>query len=168
LKLRYQVGIIIFTLAVVFLCGRCGKIAVRNPHQPIALPNNETERITVDPDSHTITIQTPNGIRTETLPDRKSIFDVSNNGTVKVTSAQMGFEHHPFIGWQVSNQGRLCVGADLWYFKKLDLGIGVASKLGEGTPVALAKLSYNFWSNCQMALTYDTGAHIGGMLSVRI
>jgi hypothetical protein len=165
MKFRYKLGLFVTICIYVFFLGRgCAK-----PKPPIrALPSGETERIIVDPGSHTITIQTPSGLKTETLPDRPSIFDVQSNGTVKLTVKQFGLEHHVFAGAVLSDSARLGVGIDGIYYKKLDLGVGVADQIGAYTPIVFAKLTYNVKGNIQTGIVYQNNQYIGGIVSVRL
>src|SRR5229473_686209 len=126
MNLRYKIGLIVFVLGSVFLLGRCGRRTTDTKNMlPAVLPSNEVERIQVNPDNHTLTIVTKTGTKTVTLPDRTSTIDVLKTGGVKVTSPQFGLEHHLFIGIAVSDDARLGIGADMFYWKRLDLGVGV-------------------------------------------
>jgi len=166
MKLRYKLGIIVTALLAAFLYGRCAKPKTTGPG---ILPKDDKEQIIVDPDHNSLIIRRPmKPDQHLTLPDRPSTFDIKNDGTVKVTSAQMGWEEHPFIGGMISDQFRFAAGSDLFFYKKLDLGLGIGINRFGGSFVGLAKVSYNVWSNTQISMTYDTGKHIGAMLSVRI
>jgi len=167
-KLRYKLLTTAIILGGVFLWGRCGKKPWDVAPTPNVLPPSESERITIDPGTHRITIQTPNGTKTETLPDRPTTFDVNKNGTVKITSRQFGFEHHLIIGYQVSDIGRIAVGMNGWYFKRLDIGGGIADQIGNHTPIVFVELSYNVWRSVETGLSYDNLGHPGFLLLVRI
>lgn len=132
------------------------------------LPPQDTEQITVDPSSHKLTIKTKTGYKTVTLPDHVSTIDVHKDGTVQVTSPQFGLEHHMFVGLVGSDHIRLGAGADLFYWKKLDLGVGVADQVGMYTPIVFAKLTYNIKGNMQAGLVYGSNQYIGGVLAVRL
>jgi hypothetical protein len=132
------------------------------------LPPQDTEQITVDPSSHKLTIKTKTGYKILTLPDRVSTIDVHKDGTVNVTSPQLGFQHHMFLGVVGSDHIRLGAGADLFYWKKLDFGVGMADQVGMYAPIVFAKLTYNIKGNMQAGLVYGSNQYIGGVLAVRL
>lgn len=166
MKLRYKLGILVSGLLVAFLYGRCAKPKTTSPG---ILPKDDTERITVNPETHKLIIQRPGQKpQTLTLPDQTSTFDVKQNGTVKVSSKQFGFEEHPFVGYAVSDIGRFVAGSDLTYYKKLDLGLGLGIQKDLGSFIGFAKISYNVWSNVSLGLSIDNQKHIGGILTVRL
>lgn len=166
MKLRYKFGIIASGLLIAFLYGRCAKPKSANPG---VLPKDDTEQITVNPETHKLIITRPGQKSiTETLPDRTSTFDVKQNGTVKISSKQFGFEEHPFIGYSVADIGRFMAGSDMVYYKRLDLGLGLGFQKDLGSFVGLAKISYNAWSNISFGVSIDNQKHIGGILTVRL
>lgn len=166
MRFRYKAVLIAIVLSSVFLWGRCS----HRPKQksPMVLPPNDTEQITVNPDTHQLIILGPRSRTVETLPDRPSTFDIHPNGTVTVTSKQLGLEHHLFVAAMGSEHLRLGVGADLWYFKRMDLGVGIADQVGPYTPVVFAKATYNVKGNLQMGLVYQSNKYLGGILAVRV
>lgn len=168
IRLRYKILGIVGILLSVFLWGRCGRNRDTVHKTPVALPPNETERITVDPSGHRLTITTPVGTRTLALPDRASTIDVSKDGSARVTAQQLGFERRLFGGIHASDKFRVAAGVDMWYFKRLDLGVGLAGELGPHLPIAFAQVSYNVWSNCRIGLAYGSNRFIGGTLTVRL
>ena len=167
LKLRYKIGIVLAVLGGMFLLGRCSHKKAPSAASAI-LPSGDIEQIRVNPETHQITIQTPTGTHTVALPDRTSTIDVLKDGQVKVTSPQFGFERHLFLGYTISDAGRFGVGMDGYYWKKLDVGLGVADQFGGHTPIVFAKLTYNIKGSLQLGVTYGSNQTIGGMLSVRL
>ena len=169
MRLRYKIGGIVIILGSVFLFGRCGgRTTGPKSTLPTVLPPNDIEQISVNPDTHQLVIQTAKGIQTITLPDRTSTIDVLKNGTVKVTSPQMGLEHHIFAGAVLSDHARIGIGMDAFYYKKLDIGLGVADQIGSYTPVAFAKVTYNVKGNMQVGIVYQSNQYVGGIVAVRI
>lgn len=172
MKLRYKIGLVIAVLGGMFLWGRCNRPSTDSESDggvPLTvLPKQDREQIIVNPDKHQLIIVRPEGNETLTLPDRSSTIDIRKDGTVKVNAAQFGFEHHITLGVMFSNQFRVAIGPDLFFYKKLDLGLGVADKPGLYTPVVYAKVTYNIWSNTQVGLTIDNNKHVGALLSVRL
>ena len=168
--LKYKLFAILLVLIGVFLYGRCGgKRALTNPVSPVkvTLPMEDTEQILVNPVKHTITIVKPSSSITTTLPERTSTIDIHKDGTVKVTAMQFGYEVRPFVGVTYTDGLRFGGGADLYYFKRLDLGVGASWASGiKGN--AFAKISYNVFDNLSLGLIYDNNQHIGGCITVRI
>jgi hypothetical protein len=162
--LRYKIGGVVAVLLGVFLYGRYGR---PKPVVPNILPPGDTEQIIVDPVHHNLIITTPQGTQTISLPDHPSVIDVHHDGTVKVTSPQYGFQIRPFAGVYYSDALRFGGGVDLGYWKRLDLGIGLAGGASAHT-AAFTQLTYNVWDNVGVSLTYDHMGHIGGGITLRI
>src|ERR1035438_10221296 len=156
IRLRYKIVSVLLILVGVFLYGRCSK-----QKSPVVLPSSDVEQIRVDPITHKLIILTSKGTQTITLPDQVSTIDVRKDGTVKVTSPQFGLQFRPFVGMYYSDVLRFGAGADLVYWKRLDLGIGMAGGASLHT-VAFAQLTYCVWDNVGASLTYDHLGHIGG------
>jgi hypothetical protein len=171
--LRYKVFALLSVLLSVFLFGRYYKRSasvtgpLTNVSKRVILPVQDREQVLVNPLSHKITIVTATGTKTETLPDRDSTIDIQKDGMVKVTAKQLGFEHIPFAGMYYSNGVRYGAGLDIGYFKKLDLGVGMAGGSGLNT-VVFAQLSYCFYHNVRASITYDHQQHFGVGVSIRI
>lgn len=169
MKLRYKIALVVTVLAGVFLWGRRSKTSSHTVPKPATvLPKNDTEQIIVDPVHHSLVIVKPSGKRVLTLPDRQSTIDIRTDGTVNVTSLQWGLEHGFFFGVQGSDAFRIAAGMDGFYYKKLDLGIGLADQIGGHAPIIFAKLSYNFYDNMQVGVTYGNDRLIGGSITVRL
>ena len=164
IQLRYKVGGVVALLSTVFLYGRCGK---PKPVVPNVLPPNTVEQILVNPTNHTITVVTPTGSQVVTLPDHVSTIDLGTNGKITVKAPQFGLEVKPFVGAFYSDALRFGGGVDGLYFKKLDLGLGVAGGSSCHT-VAFVQLGYTLWDNLKVGVTYDHLGHFGAGISVRI
>src|SRR4029077_5129832 len=135
---------------------------------PTVLPPNDIEQIQVNPERHRLTLITKTGTKTITLPDRTSTIDVLKSGVVKITSPQFGMEHHLFIGALEADHVRFGVGMDGLFWKRLDLGAGIAGQIGSYTPIAFAKITYTIKGNVQAGLVYQSNQYVGGILSVRL
>lgn len=170
MKLRYKIGLVIAVLGITFSLGRCNRIKTSDSKLlvPTVLPKDDIERIIVNPETHKLTIVTEKGIRSLTLPDRDSVIDLKKDGSLVVTAKQFGFEHHVFVGAFQSNDFRLGSGVDLGYWKRLDLGFGLAATPGLTTPIVFGQISYNVWHSIRLGLTYDNRQHIGVGLSIRL
>lgn len=153
MKLRYKLSIGVVVIAGVFLLRNCGQRIAK----PGVLRPDTKEQIIIDPRNRRIQIVTENGVKQTTLPDRPSTIDILKDGTVKVNAPQIGWETSPFIGVGYAlSGGQLLGGVDLAYWKKLDLGVGVAMN---PTYVQDARLfvgvSYCFYSNTSLMLGID-------------
>ena len=169
MKLRYKIGLIALVLGSVFALGRCGgRSTDHKAILPAVLPVNDSEQITVDPSTHQLIVLRPGKRIVETLPDRPSTIDIHKDGQVIVTSKQIGLEHHMFVGILGADHVRIGAGLDAFYYKKLDLGIGMADQVGMYTPIAFAKATYNIKGNMQVGIVYQSNQYIGGILSVRV
>jgi hypothetical protein len=168
MKLRYKILGVAVLLSTVFLFGRCNRTPAAVT-RPTVLPNNDKEQIIVNPSNDTLEIlQSGQKPQILTLPDTLTTVDIHKDGSVKVTSPQFGLEHHLFVAGLASNKLRLGVGVDGLYYKRLDLGIGIADQFGEHTPIVFAKLTYTVKGNIQAGLEYGTDRYIGGIVSVRL
>lgn len=169
MNFRYKVGLVVFVLGSVFALGRCGgRSTGPKATLPAVLPSNDKEQIIVDPSRHRLTIVRPDKTQVLTLPDHPSVIDIHKDGSVYVTSPQFGFERRFFAGLQGSDAFRVAAGIDGVYWKRLDVGVGVAGQIGSYTPIVFAQVSYNVYGNIRAALTYDNRRHIGGSLTVRL
>ncbi len=170
MKLRYKIYLVLVVLGTTFGLGRCKRTSSPGPKlsAPTVLPSNDKEQIIVNPVKHQLILVRPAGNEVLTLPDRVSTIDIHKDGTVSVTSPQFGVEHRLFGGAHVSNTFRIAVGMDLLYYKRLDLGLGAASRIGISTPILFTQVSYNVWSNCRVGVAYGTDRFIGGTLTVRL
>jgi len=149
MRLRFKIGIIGIVLGCFFLWGKCSKIKTPS----IVLPPNTVEHIVVNPTNHTLTVTTQNGTQVVTLPDHPSTIDLGTNGKVTVKAPQLGMEFKPFLGWGYEGGGAVILGADVVYFKRLDLGVAAYGWTGRVKPAI--GLSYTVWSNTRLTATYN-------------
>lgn len=176
MRLRYKLISVLAVLGAVFVLGRCSRTRLSGPNNaPPVLPANDLEQIHVDPSTHRLIITTPTSTRTLTLPDRQSTIDIHKDGTVGITSPQVGFETHPFVGLGYGQGTRVYLGADLGYWKKADVGLGVASpNLLDNTNQNFNDFrfglfgSYTVYSNTRLTLGLDNQKAVHFLLSVRI
>lgn len=170
MKLRSKIFLILVVLGTAYGLGRRKRLAISGPNVvvPAVLPQNDIEQIRVNPDTHQLIITTAKGTQMVTLPDRTSTIDVLKNGSVKVTSPQLGLEHHLFMGVLGSDHTRIGVGLDGFYYKKLDLGLGIADQVGTYTPIAFVKATYNIKGNMQVGIVYQSNQYVGGIIAVRV
>lgn len=175
MKLRYKlIGLGILLALEALLLKGCPNGIVKRPSGPIVLPPGTTEQVVIDPVKHQLIITTPKGTTTQTLPDRRSTFDVTTNGTVKVSAAQFGYEARPYLGIGAEGGLRAYLGCDLFYFKKLDIGLGIGLppfqrsnwQISDIRP--LLNVGYNLWSNTSLNVGLDTSKNVHVFLTVRI
>lgn len=141
---------------------------------PGVLPNDDIEQVIVDPIKHQLIITTKAGTTRQTLPDRQTLFDIKTDGTVKITASQFGYEARPFIGIGISQGVRIYLGANLFYFKKLDLGLGIGfpplsrSNWQTKDIKPVLQIGYNVYDNTSINFGYDTSKMYHAFLSVRL
>ena len=124
MRLRYRILLFVSVLLGIFLWGWVHGRQSVIPTKLSGLPASDKERITVDPATHKLTIQTAQGIQTLFLPDRVTTIDVTKAGGVSITDKPWGLEHAPFVGGTYGlHAGRVALGCDVAYFHKLDLGV---------------------------------------------
>lgn len=126
------------------------------------------EKIIVNPSKHTITVISDKGTQLITLPDHPSIIEILKTGKVKITAPQWGYELDPFLGAAFSLHGGLLgAGADLFYYKKLDLGMGFMPNPSYMQDTGLfVAVSYRVWSNTSLALGIDN--HTTPLLLIKV
>ena len=155
----------------------CRKVAKTQDKQVTStvLTPDQKEKIVVDPTKHTITITTKKADGTDQttttyLPDRPTSVTEDNNGKITIVDHKYGAEFRPYlgIGGALDGTPRVHVGSDLFYFRKMDLGLGI-----DDNPAHLKdlrgnlNLSYNFYSNTSIAISYDNHKTAGLFLKVR-
>ena len=167
MKLRYKLLVLYIIFSAAFIFFKL-KPKTNNSSGLSVLPKGDVEQIHINPARHTIRIQTATEIKTLTLPDQQSTIDVNKNGSVSITSKQFGLEHHFYAGAVLSDTGRFAVGADLLYYKRCDLGLGLADQFGQHTPIVFVSATYNVYGNINVGMMYGTNRYVGGIVSVRL
>lgn len=167
MKMRYKVLTLFVLLGTEAYLLKHFQHGIIQPNVPHVLPAGDTEQLIINPVTHQLTVVTVNGSHVVTLPDHVSVIDVHHNGTVTVTAPQFGLEARPFVGAFFSNKLRFGAGLDGLYWKKLDLGLGLAGGSGAST-VIFAAVSYTIWDNVHIGVTYDHQQHLGIGITVRI
>jgi hypothetical protein len=175
LKLYAILGLII--LLVLFGFKGCRKIAKKQDKQvsSTVLTPDQKEKIVVDPTKHTITITTKNADGTDHttttyLPDRPTSVTEDNNGKITVVDHKYGAELRPYLGVGGAFDGtpRVHLGGDLFYFHRMDFGLGIDDNPSHLKDVrGNLNLSYNFYSNTSIAVSYDNHKQVGLFLKVR-
>ena len=168
-KWAILVGLILLGL---FGFKACRKIEKKQDKQATStiLQPNQAEKIVVNPQNHTIEIVTPKKTTTTYLPDRPTQIIENKDGTITVVDHKFGAEVKPYLGVGGALDGtpRVHLGSDVFYFHRLDLGLGLDFNptLLKDTRVGL-NLSYNFYSNTSIALSVDNHHVPGVFLKVR-
>ncbi|MGH7975004.1 MAG: hypothetical protein ACREBR_05735 [bacterium] len=182
LKLYSILGLVI--LLGLFCFKGCRKVQKKQDKDATStvLTPDQKEKIVVDPEKHNIAVTTknPDGTTTTThtyLPDRPTQIIEDKNGKLKIVDHKFGTEVRPYIGvgGQSDGTGRIHAGADLFYFHKLDLGVGLGFNTGIFNEVSAfkdtrlsANVSYNVWSNTSLALSVDNHKAVGLFIKVRL
>jgi len=162
-------------------CKKITKIQDKQVTSPVLTPDQK-EKIIVDPTNHKITVITKNPDGTTTskdtyLPDRPTAVIEDNNGKLSIIEHKFGVETRPYLGVGGSLDGtaRIHAGMDLWYFHKLDLGLGLDLNAGVFKQVSdfrdtrlSINASYNVYSNTSLALSVDNRKFVGLFIKVRI
>jgi hypothetical protein len=175
LKVYVILGVII--LLAVFGFKGCRKVEKKQDSvtKSTVLTPDQKEKIVVDPTKHTITITTKKADGTDQttttfLPDRPTAVIESNDGKISLIDHKFGTEIRPYLGVGGALDGtpRVHVGSDLFYFHKMDLGIGLDTNPAHLKDVrANLNLSYNFYSNTSIAFSFDNHKVPGIFLKVR-
>jgi hypothetical protein len=146
------------------------KKPVSGPSSPTTGPvlkPDQKEIITVNTNKKTITVTTPTG--TKTVDDSHGATIIENkNGTITVNTKKLGFEAKPYIGVGIAHGFRTQLGLDYFYFHRFDAGFGVETDCQHFQNTAAdLNLSYNFYSNTSIAVSYNTAKQVGVFLKVR-
>ena len=170
LKLYAVIGLSILLGLFGFRC--CRKVQQKQDKQATStvLQPGQIEKIVVDPTKHEITIITDKGTANTYLPDRPTQIIENKDGSITVIDHKFGVEIRPFIGvgGAFDCTPRVHIGADVFYFHKLDLGIGINTNPSELKDIRTdLSLGYNFWSNTSVALSVDNHRVPGLFLKVR-
>jgi len=130
------------------------------------------EKIIVNPSKHSLVIINRQGTQALVLPDRASSIEVLKTGKLRLTVPQYGFIVSPFIGIGWGGQLNDYVGCDLFYWKRLDVGMAFSFdrelKIRSlGFPLVL---SATIWHNMRLSLGYEAfgSKTIHGFVSVRL
>lgn len=164
--------------AAVFACvlslWRCSRRHTASVNEQVSretLPQADNQKFIIDEKRHTVTIlaREPNrpgrngnnesGVskRRLYLPPHASI-EVGKDGKVRVTGATWGGEISPFVGGSLASdfRFRLVFGANLVYFRRWEIGPGLALNLSEVRDLRLlAHLSYNVYGNLFVSAGLD-------------
>lgn len=171
-RLFIQMGIGLIALSSLLGFRACQKKHDAGTNSTTLGPNT-SEKIIVDGLRHTIVIVKPSGTTVTSLPTRPASIEIMKDGKVVVTAPQYGFEAVPFIGIGYSSQLNDYIGLDLYYWKRLDLGLAFSFDRdlkikALGFPVVL---SYAIWHNTRISIGLEPVGpthSIHGMVSVRL
>jgi hypothetical protein len=138
-----------------------------NTSSQLLAPNVE-EKIIINPLHRTITIVKPGHTKTLDLPDRPTSIELMKNDGLRIVSPQYGVEARPFVGVGYNlRSGLVSIGTDVFYYKKLDLGLGLAVD-----PVKLQDTSIFFGMSCFVYSNTSVGIgldnHVTPMLLLKV
>lgn len=169
-KIKKWAVIGVIALLALFGLKQCRKVQQKQDGaivSPILKPTDKG-KIIVDPIKRTITTITDKGTTVTSIPDRPVSITEDKNGKITVQSRIWGKELRPYLGVGYDGVGRAHVGADFFYYKKLDLGTGLGVNMAQPKDTTMnVNLSYNVYSNTSIALSYDNRRNIGVFLKVR-
>lgn len=138
-----------------------------------SLAEGVKEKIIINPLARTVTVITAKGSKTTTLSDHASSVEIFQNGNVKTTLPQHGFEAVPFAGIGYSSQLNDYIGIDFYYWKRLDIGTAFSfdrdlKVRSLGFPVVV---SFAVYHNIRLSLgvePFGPSHAIHGLVSVRL
>ena len=166
-NIKYLFAVLFASIAGFFYLRGCDQAVDNAVDSPVLRPGI-IEKLIINPYTRKLTIITPEKEETLFLPDRPSSIEIDEEGNTEVTSKQFGTELRPYIGVTMSDKFRLTAGLDLLYWKRWDLGLGVAGQVGNHAPVVFLNPSYNVWGNVQLGLVFDNKQNVGLSLTVRL
>ena len=119
-----------------------------------SLRPGEDEAVIVDPIHRSIIIVKSGKTKKLNLPDRPTRIALMTNDGIKISSPQYGTELRPFIIAAYDlNGGKLGIGADLFYYKRFDVGVGlVVNPVRVQDTVGFIGVSYFVYSNTSIQL----------------
>lgn len=134
------------------------------------LAANTSEKIIVNPLKRTLTVITAHGETITVLPDHPSSIEIMKSGKVKINSPQQGFEAVPFIGIGYNRSLNDYLGADFYYWKRLDLGAAFSfdRDLSFRNVSLIGFISYTVWNNSRLSVGIDTRGGVHGAITVRL
>jgi len=134
----------------------CAKRQDAQTSMPV-LAKGEAAKVIVDPLKHSLTVITPGHVKTVNLPNRPSSIVLLTGDGLKVVAPAFGPEIRPWLGavWSPDG-GKVLGGLDLFYWRLLDLGLGVAinPKYVQDTRIFIGA-SYVVWANTSVVLAID-------------
>lgn len=160
-------GIILSLIPIYFGLRSCQK-KTDSANSDTVLAPEESAAVVVDPSQHRITLITKDYTKAFTLPARPSRVSLLTGDGIKITSPQYGTEFNPSLGVAYTLQGGVILaGLDLFYWKRLDIGMGLAVNpvkvQDTGVYVGFSYLAY---SNTSVGLGLDN--HTNPMLFVKV
>jgi hypothetical protein len=128
-----------FAGVVAFKVHGCDKKHMQPPTQ-VVLPPKDKEQIIVK--NNEVTVITQKGT-TVTNGSRGVTIDVKKDGSVVVTPKTHGFVLNPMLGAGINSTGpKITVGAEVYYYKKLDLLVGIGADKYIANTVGFAGIGY--------------------------
>jgi hypothetical protein len=134
----------------------------------VTLPAKDKELIHYNSNTHIITVTTAKG--TTSTYSRNPTVEIGKNGSVKVDAHTWGFEASPFMGLAYALHGGVILGGvDVFYFKRLDLGLGLAINptLLQGSGLFIG-VGYQVYDNMSMGVGLDNHQIPMLLLEVRL
>lgn len=158
MRLRYRFGLLFAGVLAVFLWGWMRGRQSVVPAKPASLVAQDSERLTVNPEKHTLTVLTSKGQQTLFLPNRATTIEITKAGAAVVHDKQIGFEESPFIGGMYGiKAGRIAAGVDVFYIHRVDLGVavGLPYPFASSSTSVMAVASYNVWRDTRISVGVD-------------
>lgn len=131
------------------------------------LKENEVAKIVIQPRNHKVTVTTKKGTTTHNLSDNTNEITLDKDGGVRVKNNPLGFELRPFLGTGLTDRVRIIYGADLFYFQKFNLGLGLASDITFHDHRVFTHVNYNVYSSICLGMMFDNHKTAGLDVTVR-
>lgn len=126
------------------------------------------EKIIVDPRHKKLTVITKDRTDVLFLPDRPTSIEIPHTGPIRITRRTWGWELAPFGTVVYTDALRAGVGADYFYWRKVDFGTGVATNVTNFFDIRFfTHLGYNVYSNTSIGIVFDSKQQVGFDLSFR-
>lgn len=169
IRFRFKLGLLLALMAISYSKG-CSKgqeqAELKNP-LPVGLGPDDAGIALINPLRHEITFVTPKGVTKRFLPDTPSKLTLKKDGTVTITISEYGFQMRPFVGGAILEKPLITAGLDLFYYKRINLGVGAATDGVAKNTVAIMHVNYNIWRSISPGIVIDSRKNIGLDLSIK-
>lgn len=96
------------------------------------------------------------------LPPEGATADLTDKGNIEIRIKPAGAVFRPYIGLSLARTTNLELGADVFYWKRVAVGLGL--QYGSAGLGASAHVGYNFWRSFNAGVGYDTKQDLNGLV----
>lgn len=148
------------------------KVDIQTQQQIVSqqLKPGEKQKIIVQQTKRDLTIVTDKGIEHIDLPNHPYSITLTDDNKLVVQTRKKGLGLSPFVGLNYEKNLRGYVGSDIFFFRRLDVGIGVSLQfIHPGKDIRLmVSSSYTVWSNTSVYVGIDNQKKINFGIKVRL